>query len=169
MEGQSSKALVWDAGTSKKKDEEEKMFVQGWNSWKELGVKGKDLAVSEHSHWKVTHVPCTWPCYKHAPFIYRHSTEVLVLTSTEAIKPKLPRGSLKCILPCSCSLQVCSCFGLWLEVLEIKERGKVLVRSMGQKGDSKTWANPITNSHNLPQVCFAANDWMQLIFYHPWY
>lgn len=50
MEGQSSKALVWDAGTSEKKDEKEKMFVQGWNSWKELGVKGKDLAVSEHSH-----------------------------------------------------------------------------------------------------------------------
>jgi len=27
MEGQSSKALVWDAGTSERKDRREKMFV----------------------------------------------------------------------------------------------------------------------------------------------
>lgn len=109
MEGQSSKALVWDAGTSERKDERQKMFVQGWNSWKELGVKGKDLAGTEHSHRRVAYVPPTYPCYKHAPFIYSHTTEVLVLTSTEAIKSELPRGTLKCTPPCSCSLQL-----LWL-------------------------------------------------------
>lgn len=38
MEGQISKAPVWDAGTSERKDEKRKMFVQGCNSWKELGV-----------------------------------------------------------------------------------------------------------------------------------
>lgn len=109
MEGQSSKALVWDAGTSERKDKREKIFVQGWKSWKELGVKGKDLAGSEHSHCRVAYVPPAYPCYKHAPFIYRHTTGVLVLTSMEAIKPELPRGTLKRILPCSCSLQL-----LWL-------------------------------------------------------
>lgn len=90
MEGQSSKALVWDAATSKRKDEREKMFVHGWNSWKEPGVKGKDLAGSEHSDQRVTYVPPAYPCHKHAPFIYRHTTKVLILSSTEAIKPELP-------------------------------------------------------------------------------
>lgn len=41
MEGQSSKALVWDARKTERKDKREKMFVEGWNSWKELGVKGR--------------------------------------------------------------------------------------------------------------------------------
>lgn len=44
---------------------------------------------------------------------------------------------------------------------------KVLARSMGQKGDSRMSANPITNSHNLPQGCFAAHEWMQFIFTTP--
>lgn len=121
MEGQSSKALVWDARTSERKDEREKMFVQDWNSWKELGVKGSDLARSEHSHQRVAYVPLPHPCYKHAHFIYRHATKGLVLTSTQAIKPELPRGALKCIPPHFCCLQV---LWLWLEVSETKERDK---------------------------------------------
>lgn len=59
MEGQSSKALVWDAGKGKRKDEREKIFVQGWNSWKELGVKRKDWVGSEHSYQRVAYVPLT--------------------------------------------------------------------------------------------------------------
>lgn len=109
MEGQISKAPVWDAGTSERKDEKRKMFVQGWNSWKELGVKGKDLAGSEPSHQTVAYVPHAYPCNKHAPLIYRHTTEVLVLTSTQETKPELPQATLKCALPCSCGLQL-----LWL-------------------------------------------------------
>lgn len=109
MEGQSSKALVWDARTSERKDEREMMFVQGWNSWKELRVKGKDLARPEHSHQRVAYVLLAHPCHKHAYFIYRHATKGLVLTSTQAIKPELPRGALTCIPPHFCCLQV-----LWL-------------------------------------------------------
>lgn len=121
MEGQSSKALVWDARTSERKHEREKMFVQGWNSWKEQGVKGKDLACSGHSHQTVAYVPLTYPSYKHACFIYRHASKGLVLTSTQAIKPKLPQGALTCIPPHFCCLLI---LWLWLEVSETKERDK---------------------------------------------
>lgn len=121
MEGQSSKALVWDARTSERKDEREKMFVQDWNSWKELGVKGKDLACSGHPHQTVTYVSLAYTSYKHVCLIYRHASKGLVLTSTQAIKPELPQGALTCIHPHFYCLQV---LWLWLEVSETKERDK---------------------------------------------
>lgn len=109
MEGQSSKALVWDARKSKRKDEREKMFVQSWNSWKELEVKGKDLARSEHSHQRVAYIPLAYPCYKHACFIYRQASKGVPLSSTQAIKLELTHRALTFIPPHFCCLQI-----LWL-------------------------------------------------------
>lgn len=97
------------------------MFAQSWNSWKKLGVKGKDLACSEHSHQRVAYVPLAYPCYKHACFIYRQASKGMPLTSTRAIKLELTHGALMFIPPHFCCLQV---LWLWLQVSETKERYK---------------------------------------------